>query len=168
RRRSRSAPCIARRCRSCCSNCWCSRCWCSSRGWAPGCRTSSCSRRSERRRERRLARRHPPQQPRPAFVDVGLQHVDFVATEVPVAPLQRQVFGDRPRPGGVVERVPAAVVDLVQREDAALDRVACRAKPAVVGQTPAVEDRKSTRLNSSHVKISYAAFCLKKKTKYPS
>src|SRR5690606_40367085 len=26
------------------------------------------------------------------------------------------------------------------------------------------EDRKSTRLNSSHVKISYAVFCLKKKT----
>src|SRR5690606_41887797 len=26
----------------------------------------------------------------------------------------------------------------------------------------AVEDRKSTRLNSSHVKISYAVFCLKK------
>src|SRR5690625_3592273 len=28
-----------------------------------------------------------------------------------------------------------------------------------------VEDRKSTRLNSSHVAISYAVFCLKKKTK---
>src|SRR5690606_19315403 len=28
---------------------------------------------------------------------------------------------------------------------------------------PAGEDRKSTRLNSSHVKISYAVFCLKKK-----
>src|SRR5690606_39364776 len=27
------------------------------------------------------------------------------------------------------------------------------------------KDRKSTRLNSSHVKISYAAFCLKKKKK---
>src|SRR5699024_12779181 len=27
------------------------------------------------------------------------------------------------------------------------------------------EDRKSTRLNSSHVSISYAVFCLKKKTK---
>src|SRR5690554_7468827 len=26
-----------------------------------------------------------------------------------------------------------------------------------------VEDRKSTRLNSSHVRISYAVFCLKKK-----
>src|SRR5207249_8897096 len=27
-----------------------------------------------------------------------------------------------------------------------------------------LEDRKSTRLNSSHVSISYAVFCLKKKT----
>src|SRR5699024_11594320 len=27
------------------------------------------------------------------------------------------------------------------------------------------QDRKSTRLNSSHVSISYAVFCLKKKTK---
>src|SRR5690606_41943975 len=27
-------------------------------------------------------------------------------------------------------------------------------------------DRKSTRLNSSHVKISYAVFCLKKKKKF--
>ena len=32
-------------------------------------------------------------------------------------------------------------------------------------QGPA-EDRKSTRLNSSHVVISYAVFCLKKKNKY--
>src|SRR3712207_8795436 len=30
----------------------------------------------------------------------------------------------------------------------------------------AVEDRKSTRLNSSHANISYAVFCLKKKNKY--
>src|SRR5690554_7118922 len=29
---------------------------------------------------------------------------------------------------------------------------------------PAGRDRKSTRLNSSHVRISYAVFCLKKKT----
>src|SRR3989442_5530900 len=28
---------------------------------------------------------------------------------------------------------------------------------------PALRDRKSTRLNSSHVRISYAVFCLKKK-----
>src|SRR5690625_2235736 len=31
---------------------------------------------------------------------------------------------------------------------------------------PLNEDRKSTRLNSSHVAISYAVFCLKKKTEY--
>src|SRR3712207_7701213 len=31
--------------------------------------------------------------------------------------------------------------------------------------TPACPDRKSTRLNSSHANISYAVFCLKKKTK---
>src|SRR3989442_7547673 len=37
---------------------------------------------------------------------------------------------------------------------------------AVPGKQPhptAVQDRKSTRLNSSHVRISYAVFCLKKK-----
>src|SRR5690606_33265811 len=32
-------------------------------------------------------------------------------------------------------------------------------------RTSALEDRKSTRLNSSHVKISYAVFCLKKNIK---
>src|SRR5690606_15368397 len=32
-------------------------------------------------------------------------------------------------------------------------------------ETWATTDRKSTRLNSSHVKISYAVFCLKKKKK---
>src|SRR5947209_15355895 len=31
------------------------------------------------------------------------------------------------------------------------------------GFTPGHEDRKSTRLNSSHANISYAVFCLKKK-----
>src|SRR5437773_9660314 len=32
--------------------------------------------------------------------------------------------------------------------------------------TARLVDRKSTRLNSSHITISYAVFCLKKKTKY--
>src|SRR5215475_14975449 len=43
---------------------------------------------------------------------------------------------------------------------------ACRHKPvgARVAQFDE-QDRKSTRLNSSHVKISYAVFCLKKKKK---
>src|SRR5690606_41974477 len=34
---------------------------------------------------------------------------------------------------------------------------------SVLGTNTIVSDRKSTRLNSSHVKISYAVFCLKKK-----
>src|SRR5256886_7859281 len=33
------------------------------------------------------------------------------------------------------------------------------------GGVPPARDRKSTRLNSSHSQISYAVFCLKKKTK---
>src|SRR3712207_8282610 len=33
-----------------------------------------------------------------------------------------------------------------------------------VGQNLVLRDRKSTRLNSSHANISYAVFCLKKKT----
>src|SRR5438874_7600281 len=35
---------------------------------------------------------------------------------------------------------------------------------AVVASSCKKGDRKSTRLNSSHVEISYAVFCLKKKT----
>src|SRR5438128_6222566 len=36
---------------------------------------------------------------------------------------------------------------------------------AVVGEAWGEQDRKSTRLNSSHGSISYAVFCLKKKKK---
>src|SRR5690606_41073818 len=39
---------------------------------------------------------------------------------------------------------------------------ACRRRGRA-GCLPGRADRKSTRLNSSHVKISYAVFCLKKK-----
>src|SRR3712207_7752302 len=46
----------------------------------------------------------------------------------------------------------------------ALDRIANR-----TGRAPleVFEDRKSTRLNSSHANTSYAAFCLKKNTQSP-
>src|SRR3712207_7166193 len=37
-------------------------------------------------------------------------------------------------------------------------------EPSVVGAFLLNVDRKSTRLNSSHANISYAVFCLKKKT----
>src|SRR3712207_7337430 len=38
-------------------------------------------------------------------------------------------------------------------------------RPRVAGYV-GYEDRKSTRLNSSHANISYAVFCLKKKTRH--
>src|SRR3989442_16022816 len=38
-----------------------------------------------------------------------------------------------------------------------------RLRAHAVHRRLAVRDRKSTRLNSSHVRISYAVFCLKKK-----
>src|SRR5947209_19023167 len=45
-------------------------------------------------------------------------------------------------------------------------RVVAQTKMRVFkGNPKSVEDRKSTRLNSSHANISYAVFCLKKKKK---
>src|SRR5438045_5191336 len=43
--------------------------------------------------------------------------------------------------------------------------VLCRADPTLASSSgrPKCRDRKSTRLNSSHLGISYAVFCLKKK-----
>src|SRR5438445_5685511 len=43
-----------------------------------------------------------------------------------------------------------------------------RTVPSRGGRNVSVQDRKSTRLNSSHANISYAVFCLKKKKKYTS
>src|SRR5262245_63282356 len=43
------------------------------------------------------------------------------------------------------------------------ERLPRRARPARRGAALVRPDRKSTRLNSSHLGISYAVFCLKKK-----
>src|SRR3712207_7212573 len=58
-------------------------------------------------------------------------------------------------PVGVVGRAHGVVLEPERPERAADETNA--------GQQE--EDRKSTRLNSSHANISYAVFCLKKKTK---
>src|SRR5207249_7509622 len=50
---------------------------------------------------------------------------------------------------------PFHVVNLIHRRQ--IERVRCQS-------VKSVRDRKSTRLNSSHVSISYAVFCLKKKS----
>src|SRR5436309_10417118 len=67
-------------------------------------------------------------------------------------------------PSGAVDDVamlPHAPADLARRDQQeALDALERRVQTRRIG---VVGDRKSTRLNSSHVKISYAVFCLKKK-----
>src|SRR5690606_37334793 len=60
--------------------------------------------------------------------------------------------------------LPRIYVNLAQTNDAAAyDCLVGMARRLYRFMTPL--DRKSTRLNSSHVKISYAVFCLKKKKK---
>src|SRR5688500_19515018 len=53
---------------------------------------------------------------------------------------------------------------LLDVEDEQEARAVADADPAVESGTCTYEDRKSTRLNSSHHVISYAVFCLKTKT----
>src|SRR5690606_41527301 len=57
----------------------------------------------------------------------------------------------------------AALLRLCHRPGRILDRTPAPFEPGVLRPGRAGLDRKSTRLNSSHVKISYAVFCLKKK-----
>src|SRR5699024_12643274 len=65
--------------------------------------------------------------------------------------------------GGLLPRGQAATCPhLHDRAGVAAHRGALLARD-VVRDLPAGGDRKSTRLNSSHVSISYAVFCLKKK-----
>src|SRR5699024_11734307 len=62
-----------------------------------------------------------------------------------------------------IAKDPTLVSDAQQRvreEQITPERAVWEAAGAVASQ---FEDRKSTRLNSSHVSISYAVFCLKKK-----
>src|SRR5690554_6063106 len=46
------------------------------------------------------------------------------------------------------------------------EAVVKRSRDVAAQLSAGVTDRKSTRLNSSHVRISYAVFCLKKKKKH--
>src|SRR5687768_18131441 len=74
----------------------------------------------------------------------------------PALPSEQQLGGDqrrrRPAPG--------------HRADYALARrLGTRRRAAAANRVAEGQDRKSTRLNSSHGYISYAVFCLKKKKK---
>src|SRR2546426_1881163 len=100
---------------------------------------------------------------------------DALEVHVALAELAEDAVLDRlhripalaPRPGGDFRIVvlEVDVPDPVGMPPHALDRVA-PSEPVVAGvEAEPEQDRKSTRLNSSHLVISYAVFCLKKKKK---
>src|SRR5690606_40998070 len=108
----------------------------------------------------------PAQLPAPARVSApGLPHVLALHDALPISSL--------PGRGGVTWRSPKrAWYWLAPCEaEAVLSAAASRARWRAARLCSTVStsgsrmlaDRKSTRLNSSHVKISYAVFCLKKK-----
>src|SRR3712207_8762998 len=84
----------------------------------------------------------------------------FPYTTLSRSPVARRRLGRLPRGGE----------ELAVEDDAGLHRGALRQGPRAAaelqGVRPGMGDRKSTRLNSSHANISYAVFCLKKKTKH--
>src|SRR5690606_41165832 len=74
---------------------------------------------------------------------------------------------DRPRPRSAprARRRPGAARGGLRDDESAAVGHTGRPRGAADGRAAVEQDRKSTRLNSSHVKISYAVFCLKKKKK---
>src|SRR3712207_8602800 len=75
--------------------------------------------------------------------------------ENPINPLTHTAYG----------RTVAAACELFERTTRRYDKPVFGLDTTVVDgeRVPVTEDRKSTRLNSSHANISYAVFCLKKK-----
>src|SRR5437899_6209745 len=67
----------------------------------------------------------------------------------------------RHAPGKEVVSVLEKTVAAIEENMKAADRTF--KNPALAGRYADALDRKSTRLNSSHLGISYAVFCLKKK-----
>src|SRR5699024_11270980 len=107
----------------------------------------------------------------PVLKDVALGHVDDVGGVasgahggqlVPVALPGRGLALDDDVGIGGVEGVDGGEQRLVLL-GAPPPSVQNGGGAVVTSAAEAAEDRKSTRLNSSHVSISYAVFCLKKK-----
>src|SRR3989442_10893569 len=69
------------------------------------------------------------------------------------------------RSGERIHALGAAAPLYGRRSEVLLGHPRDRRRSRPHGLPPGGGDRKSTRLNSSHVRISYAVFCLKKKKK---
>src|SRR3712207_7043181 len=95
------------------------------------------------------------------------------STLFPYTTLFRSVVAHDAGDEGVALHVQRGADRLVARHVPELRGAVCARRgehPAIWGEArvedplPMPSDRKSTRLNSSHANISYAVFCLKKKT----
>src|SRR5690606_41976169 len=60
---------------------------------------------------------------------------------------------------GLAEKYPVALVNSVNPDRIEGQKTAAFEVVDMLGDAPDVQDRNSTRLNSSHVKISYAVLC---------
>src|SRR2546427_2309878 len=99
---------------------------------------------------------------RPAVLRIGLCHL-FAAPDLPGhSPGTRRgrAGGGCQHPADPVARLRAAGAARVPGVRAGVGELSLEQLPVEA------QDRKSTRLNSSHSQISYAVFCLKKKTQY--
>src|SRR5690606_42131853 len=103
-----------------------------------------------------LWRRRPPRSPLFPYTTLFRSVEEFLeAEEVHSPSVQLRIT-----PAGELRII--STHDQVLGGDSGQAYLGCRF-PARLDYRAMITDRKSTRLNSSHVKISYAVFCLKKK-----
>src|ERR1035441_8234252 len=94
--------------------------------------------------------------PHPLVARETVNHVDQIEALGPLGPVHRRNVHQ------IIE--VRFELEVLQHRDGAVGRGHDEILPKVGG---GLLDRKSTRLNSSHLGISYAVFCLKKKTNKP-
>src|SRR5688572_31296517 len=83
------------------------------------------------------------------------------STLFPYTTLFRSPIVNPPAIWAAAANYRAHQAEMKERVGSDYDRLAL-----VIGADALLQDRKSTRLNSSHSQISYAVFCLKKKKKH--
>src|SRR5437899_3955000 len=105
------------------------------------------------------------------FADLGKKRIEWANQSMKVLQIIRKEFiKNQPLKGVRVSgclHVTAETANLaICLRDGGADVVLCASNPLSTQDDVSaslVRDRKSTRLNSSHLGISYAVFCLKKK-----
>src|SRR5690606_41978344 len=98
----------------------------------------------------------PPLSPLSLHDALPISTLDPTVTPTPV--LLNGAASASPNAADALSGVESASCESVETGSVGPHTVRCTATDRA-GNTATAEDRKSTRLNSSHVKISYAVFC---------